>query len=163
VAATAFVIVLLVGGAAAPTVDEVAGLADLRPTAPAPSPRPQQPTLLAADAEGLAYPDWSREFGWRASGERQDRIGDRDATTVYYAKEGGEIAYTIVSGKPLERGHGAATTTVDGVEFAIDDEGGRTVVTWLRGGHTCVLSGEGVPRESLVELAAWKGDGAVAF
>ena len=42
-------------------------------------------------------------------------------------------------------------------------DGDRTVVTWLRDGHTCVLSGSGVPRRTMLELAAWKGDGAVAF
>ena len=40
---------------------------------------------------------------------------------------------------------------------------GEPAVTWLRGGHTCVLAGQGVPEDTLLELAAWKGDGAVAF
>ncbi len=163
VAAVALAVVLLAGGATAPTLDEAAELAALPASSPAPQTRPDQPTLLAAEAEGLAFPDWSAEFGWRASGERTDRIGDRDATTVYYDKDGGQIAYTIVSGEPLERVPDAATTTVDGVDLAVTDDGGRTVVTWLRDGHTCVLSGAGVPRRSLLELAAWKGDGAVAF
>ncbi len=163
VAAVALAVVVLVGGAGAPTIDEAAGLAARPASAPAPATRPDQPTLLAAEAEGLAFPDWSEEFGWRASGERADRIGDRDATTVYYDKDGGQIAYTIVSGEPLERPSDAATTTVDGVDLAVTRDGERTVVTWLRDGHTCVLSGAGVPRRSLLELAAWKGDGAVAF
>ena len=42
-------------------------------------------------------------------------------------------------------------------------EGGRTIVTWLRGGRTCVLSGNGVSAKDLREVAAWKGDGAVPF
>jgi hypothetical protein len=37
------------------------------------------------------------------------------------------------------------------------------VVTWRRQGHTCVLSGTGVDRDTLLELAAWKGQGAVSF
>jgi hypothetical protein len=40
---------------------------------------------------------------------------------------------------------------------------GRQVVTWLRGGLTCVLSGADVDRPTLLELAAWKGQGAVRF
>jgi hypothetical protein len=36
-------------------------------------------------------------------------------------------------------------------------------VTWLRDGHSCVLAGKGVERSALLELAAWKGDGAVTF
>ena len=83
--------------------------------------------------------------------------------TVYYEKDGNRIAYTIVSGESLGRPPDAATTTVDGVEFAVARDGERTIVTWLRGGHSCVLSGEDVDRSTLVELAAWRGDGAVAF
>jgi hypothetical protein len=36
-------------------------------------------------------------------------------------------------------------------------------VTWLRGGHTCVLSGAGVDEDTLTKLAVWKGAGAVTF
>ena len=36
-------------------------------------------------------------------------------------------------------------------------------VTWLRDGHTCVLSGVGVPEDTLTKLAVWKGKGAVTF
>jgi hypothetical protein len=43
------------------------------------------------------------------------------------------------------------------------DEEGREVVTWLRGGQTCVLSGERVSEATLLELAAWKGMGSVKF
>jgi hypothetical protein len=43
------------------------------------------------------------------------------------------------------------------------DEEGREVVTWLRGGRTCVLSGDGVSSATLLELAAWKGMGSVKF
>ena len=163
VAAVAVAVIVLAGGGGAPTIDEAAGLAALPPTEPAPEPRPDQPTLLAAEAEGLAYPNWSGEFGWKAAGERADRVGDRDATTVYYEKEGDRIGYTIVSGDSLGRPPDAATTTVEGVEFAVARDGERTIVTWLRGGHSCVLSGEDVDRSTLVELAAWRGDGAVAF
>jgi hypothetical protein len=164
VAAVAVAIVVLAGGASAPTIDEAAGLASRPATAPAPGPRAGQPTLLTAEAEGLAYPNWAREFGWRASGERSDRLGDRDATTVLYRNaDGNELAYTIVSGDALEPEAGAEATKVDGVELAVSRDGDRTVVTWLRDGHTCVLSGFGVPRRTMLDLAAWKGDGAVAF
>jgi hypothetical protein len=32
---------------------------------------------------------------------------------------------------------------------------GRLVVTWRKGGHTCILSGSGVPRAELAKLAGW--------
>jgi hypothetical protein len=40
---------------------------------------------------------------------------------------------------------------------------GRDVVTWKRGGHTCVLSSKDVPRAELLALAGWKAKGAVKF
>ena len=40
---------------------------------------------------------------------------------------------------------------------------GRHVVTWLRGGRTCVLSGTALPRAVLVKLAAWNGKGTIPF
>ena len=164
VAAVAVAIVLLAGGASTPTIEQAAGLASRPATAPAPAPRADQPTLLTAEAEGLAYPNWAREFGWRASGERSDELGDRDATTVLYRNaDDNRLAYTIVSGTALEPEPGAKPTTVDGVRLSVTRDGDRTVVTWLRDGHTCVLSGSGVPRRTMLELAAWKGDGAVAF
>jgi hypothetical protein len=36
-------------------------------------------------------------------------------------------------------------------------------VTWVRQGHTCVLSGTGVDADTLLTLASWKGKGAVRF
>jgi hypothetical protein len=39
----------------------------------------------------------------------------------------------------------------------------KVAVTWLREGRTCVLSGADVPREELLALAAWKGEGTVSF
>ncbi|HEU5242560.1 MAG TPA: MBL fold metallo-hydrolase [Ornithinibacter sp.] len=66
-------------------------------------------------------------------------------------------------GDALDAEPGAEATTVDGVRLSVTRDGDRTVVTWLRDGHTCVLSGSGVPRRTMLELAAWKGDGAVAF
>ena len=43
------------------------------------------------------------------------------------------------------------------------DSDGEPAVTWLRGGHTCVLTGSGVSEDELLELAAWQGEGAVQF
>ena len=161
-AAVIAVVVLTAGGA--PTVDETAELAALPASEPAPVPQPGEPTLLAADVEGVAFPNWESEFGWRATGSRTDEVEGRKARTVVYEKEGNRVAYTIVSGDALEVPEGGATTTVDGVEFtSFTGPDGDPSVTWLREGHTCVLSGDGVSEESLVELAAWKGDGAVAF
>jgi hypothetical protein len=41
--------------------------------------------------------------------------------------------------------------------------GGRLVVTWQRNGRTCILTGPGIDRDTLLELAAWRGMGAIPF
>jgi hypothetical protein len=50
-----------------------------------------------------------------------------------------------------------------GVTYHVFRKDGRAVVTWERGGHTCVLSGKGVQDRELVALANWRGKGAVPF
>jgi hypothetical protein len=162
-AAIALAVVVLAGGGE-PSVVETAEIASESPTQPAPSASESEPTLLAASFEGLAYPDWSREFGWRAVGERDDELEGRDTHTVFYENdEGARIAYTIVAGEALDPPEGAQPHTVEGVDLDSFEANGAGAVTWLRDGHTCVLSGEGVEKETLLELAAWKGDGAVTF
>jgi hypothetical protein len=162
VAAAVLAIVVLSGGE--PTVDDAAALAQLSAAEPAPAAQPDQPALLAASFEGLSYPNWQREFGWRAVGERSGELDGRDAHTVYYENaDGARIGYTIVAGDELDEPAGAKRSVVDGVELAAFESDGANGVTWLRDGHSCVLAGEGVERSTLLELAAWKGDGAVTF
>ncbi len=149
---------------AEPTVAEAAAVAALPATEPAPQQQPGAPALLAASFEGLSYPDWADEFGWRAVGERSDELDGRATNTVFYENaEGVRIGYTIVAGDALDSPEDSERTVVEGVELDAFSADGERAVTWLRDGHTCVLAGEGVPEETLLELAAWKGDGAVAF
>jgi hypothetical protein len=163
-AAAAAALALFVLPAGDPTVDEAAELAAEPAAEPAPAPQPGEPALLTASFEGLAYPDWEREFGWRAVGERSDELDGRHTRTVLYEnRDGARIGYTIVAGEALEPPSDGESANVNGVEleaFAVD---GQSAVTWLREGHTCVLAGEGVERSTLLELAAWMGDGAVTF
>jgi hypothetical protein len=163
VAAAVLAIVLLSGGGD-PSVTDAAALAQLPAAEPAPAAEPDQPTLLAASFEGLSYPDWEREFGWRAVGERSDQLDGRDAHTVFYENaDGARIGYTIVAGDALDEPSAAKRSVVDGVELAAFEADGANGVTWLRDDHSCVLAGEGVERSTLLELAAWNGDGAVTF
>ena len=164
VAALAVAVAVITLPGADPSVTEAAGLAQLSPTEPPPPARPDEPALLAANFEGLSYPDWSGEFGWRAVGERTEELDGRDAHTVFYENdEGRRIGYTIVSGEALDPPEGGERKVVDGVELDAFTADGTPAVTWLRDGHSCVLAGDGVERDTLLELAAWKGDGAVAF
>lgn len=161
--ALALALVLPGGTPGAPTVVEAAGLGTQPPAAGPPPPDPVDPRLLDAQQAGVAYPNWKPKFGWAAGGKRSDDLDGRATSTVYYEKRGRTLAYTIVDGRPLENPEGGERTTVEGTELTTLEQDGRTVVTWLRGGHTCVLSGEGVDTKTMLELAGWKGKGAVEF
>ena len=156
-AATATVLALVLPGGApgSPSVSQAAALANLGPAAPAPAADPAAPQKLQTGAEDLYFPNWSSSFGWRALGQRLDRIGGRTATTVYYGWRGHMIAYTIVAAPALKQ-PSASTSTLGGTELRTFSLNGRLVVTWRRANHTCVLSGAGVSASELQKLAAWK-------
>jgi hypothetical protein len=156
-AAAAAVVVLTVGGGpGAPTVASAATLAFRAPVQPAGSVAPGTETLTWPVAAGLTFPDWVREYGFDAVGARTDRLDGRVATTVYYKRGANRIAYTIVSGRALAAGTAARSTTWHGTHLLSFNARGRAVVTWLRGGHTCVLSGNPALLRELQRLAASK-------
>jgi hypothetical protein len=160
-AAALLMVLLLPGGAGGPSVVEAAALGTRAATAPA--PQPGRPKLLGASAFGLPFPDWAEKFGWEPSGRRVDDIDGRRAVTVFYAKAGREIAYTIVSGEALPAPERSAAASREGTSLRYLSRAGRTIVTWERGGRTCVLSGDEVAATTLLDLAGWKGLGAVPF
>lgn len=163
VAVTALAVVLILSsGSGSPSVNDAARLGERPPTG-AVHADPSNPRLLAAAVQGVPFPNWSGEFGWHQVGTRSDRLGDREARTVLYRHEGKRIAYTIVSGHGIAAPSDATTTTRNGVHLHAFEDRGRRVVTWWRGGRTCVLSGSGVGDRQLLKLASWKGDGAVPF
>ena len=101
----------------------------LPPTEPALEPRPDQPRLLATEAEGLAYPNWIGEFGWRplASAPIASATAtQRPSTTRRTATD----RQTIVSGDSLGRPPDATTTTVEESSSRSPAIGERTIVTW---------------------------------
>jgi hypothetical protein len=139
-------------------VSQAAGLAALGPVGAAPYPDRVTPAKLETRVEDVYFPNWSARFGWRAIGQRTDRIGGRLAVTVYYDRHGMRLAYTIV-GAPTLASPAAQVTSVNGTQLRTLPLGGRQVVTWRRAGHTCVLSGSGVPIAELQRLAAWDAPG----
>lgn len=150
VAAALIVALVLSGGSApAPSVEELATLGDRSATEPAPTVPPDHRAWLSRRAAGLPFPNLAEQFGWRAAGAREDTVDGRAATTVFYKRGGRQIAYTIVLGEPLAHS-GRFATLVDGR---------RHIVTWLRRGHTCVLSSDQASRAELRRLAAWPGNG----
>jgi anti-sigma factor RsiW len=126
----AFVVLLAAGG---PAVEQVLAVAARPATAPA---------ALDREFEGVRFP---RYENWRATGERRDVIDGRSVRTVFYAKDGREIAYAIVAGPALSREEALRVVREDGV----------VAVTWTRAGRTCVIAASGGDADALARLAVW--------
>lgn len=154
-------LVLVLGGAGAPSVTDTLGAAT-QTAAIGVTVDEETPQLLTLGRDGVPFPNFAAKFGWEATGARTDDIDGRPTTTVFYERDGQEIAYTIVGGEALEVPDGD-TATIEGRDYTVLEEDGRTIVTWERGGRTCVLSGEDVSAGELLELAGWKGKGNVPF
>jgi hypothetical protein len=159
-AATALALGLVAGAGGGPSVAAVTSLSALPPAQPAPA---SEGALLDRSFEGVTFPDWRREFGWRAIGARTDTVDGRRADTVFYTHEGHVIGYTVLAGDPVEPPRSASTVTRDGVELHRFRDGHRDVVMFERDGRTCVLAGHVIHRDTLAKLAAWQGDGSVRF
>jgi hypothetical protein len=146
------------GGSAGLSVAQAAELAQRGPAAPAPAVNGARPSLLKRSVDGVVYPSWQDEFPWRASGAREDKLDGRRAVTVFYDNpQHARVGYTIVAGEPLDEPSGPGLR--QGSEhYVVLSRGDRTIVTWRRGGHTCVLSGPAsVPRAKFLALASWSG------
>ncbi|HUA44964.1 MAG TPA: hypothetical protein VMA77_07045 [Solirubrobacteraceae bacterium] len=164
VATFATILALIAGGEPGLTVAQAATLAARPAVAGVAEPPDGRVTLPRLRASGLPFPYWEDRFGWRATGARTDRIDGRVMTTVFYRRGVQRIAYTIVSGKPVPAGAGVRTVTRARTRLAsFSTSGGQRVVTWLRQGHTCVLSGQDVPAAALFELAAWRAHGRIPY
>ena len=157
-AAVAALVLLLPGGTpGAPSVSQAATVAFRGPAMAAPAPDRTHPGFkLNQDVEDVYFPNWFDRFGYRAVGQRVDRIGGHLAVTVYYQREGGSmVAYTILA-SPALPWPGTRTESVKHVKYQSFTSGSRWVVTWRRAGHTCVLSAAGVPVSVLAQLAGWR-------
>ncbi|MGH2983980.1 MAG: hypothetical protein ACRDK5_06970, partial [Solirubrobacterales bacterium] len=163
-AAAALVAVLVLPtGSGGPSVVEAAQLSDLPATQASVPVHPSSPKILSASGDGVPFPNLEGEFGWGEAGARSDELDGRETKTVFYERGGRRIGYTIVSGKALPWPSGARKTDLNGVALRSTADGPKQIVTWLRGGRTCVLSGNGVSSAELLKLASWKGEGSVPF
>jgi hypothetical protein len=157
-AAAAALLLLLVlpgGNPEAPSVAQAAMLGARQPSG-GPPPRYDHAPYLDRKVGGILFPRWQERFGWRAEGVRSDRLGGRDTTTVYYGYEGRRIGYTIVGGAALPQPADWRAETHSGTQLRAARLGSRTVVTWRRRDHTCILSGRGLSAQTLFALAAWR-------
>jgi hypothetical protein len=151
------------GGQAALTVAQAATIAARPATAVVAEPADDEVTLPRLSAAGLPFPYWEDHFGWHATGTRTDRMDGHALTTVFYRRGAQHIAYTIVAGDRLPPVTDAHIAVRAGTLLTISTTAGRTVVTWLRQGHTCVLSARDVPLDALVKLATWRGQGRIPY
>lgn len=143
------------GQAAAPTLRAA--------TLHAPSENTTHHAQLAVAVDGVPFPYWKDRFDWRSTGARSDRIGGRLVTTVFYTNSGGQrIGYAIVAGTPAPRVSGGKIVWRGGVPYRLLTSNGAAVVTWLRDGHLCVVSGHGVSSATLLRLASWNDSNATS-
>ncbi len=155
----------LSSGGSAPTVsfNQAAALTLRAATLPAPAESRAHHAQLAVAVDGVPFPYWSERFGWRSTGSRTDRVGGRSITTVFYSdSHGRRIGYAIVAGAPAPRIGGGTIAWQGGVSYRLLNQNGAAVVTWLRDGHLCVVSGHGVSSAALLRLASWSDHGATA-
>jgi hypothetical protein len=138
---------LSVGQAVAPTLRAA--------TLPAPPESLAHHAQLEAAVGGVPFPYWGERFGWHGIGARADRINGHTVKTVFYANGGGQrVGYAIFAGSPMPK-TGGVVTWRGGVSYRLFEENGVAVVTWLRDGHLCVVSGRGVSSATLLRLASW--------
>jgi hypothetical protein len=158
--ATALALVLTLPGdvPGGPTVVEAAQLAAEPPQRPAP---PAVGDHLPLAVGGVPFPNWEYRFHWRAAGQRTDRVRGRPVTTVYYTWRGLRVAYSIVAGRRVPAPVATGPIHRSGTRFLHFKAAGHTVITWVRGGRTCILTARGVPTSTMVTLAAWKDGGTV--
>jgi hypothetical protein len=161
VAALALVLTLPGDVPGGPTIVEASELAARPPTAPPPPRDARQPKLLSTRVEGLAYPYWD-EIKWEVSGTRVDTLDGRRVTTVYYDRGPKRVGYQIIPGERVAPPVATEQQTLGGTVFRSFRAGKRTIVTWVRDDHTCVLSGTDTPLRVLIKLASWTGGGAVS-
>jgi hypothetical protein len=153
-------------GSGNPSVIDVHRLSAGGTEAPAPPPMGGAKHELAAQVEGVTFPnlDLKPGFDWRAVGERSDSLDGRPTKTVFYAHEEHLVAYTIVGGDPLTVPADAVPRRRNGVDVGLlHDDHGHDIAVFERQGHTCVISGHVERRSSLLRLAAWSGHGQITF
>ncbi len=160
-AAAAAALVLALGGSAgAPSIAQAAALATRAPTAPAPAADPSDPSkLLTAKMGTLHFPNWQSAGGWHAVGERHDKVGNRTATTVYYATGSSRVVYSIVSSPTLHMKPDTVVLPSSPLQTqygATMWHHGRATVVWEEAGHTCLLTGSrGMSAAKLWQLASF--------
>jgi len=144
------------GGGAKLTLQSASALALGSPTQPAPQESASHHSQLGVAVDGVAFPYWEQHLGWKASGQRSDRLGGRSVATVFYTSwHGQRVGYAIVAGSSPLRPSGGTVVWRGGTPYRLLRQGGSEIVTWTRSGHLCVIAGRGVSGHTLLRLASW--------
>jgi hypothetical protein len=164
VAAVAIALVAGGGGAAGPTLHEYVALGSLAATGGPPAKSGNGSAQLAVSVDGVPFPYWEDQFGWRARGVRSGNIAGHAVTTVFYSDHAGRrVSYSIVAGTPQPLNGLAADRAVavwhDGERYWIANVNGTPAVVWMRDGRRCILAGRGLSSQELLALASWSGQG----
>ncbi len=109
---------------------------------------------LTVSSGGVRFPDYGAQAGWRPVGTRTDRLGGRTTVSVAYDASGARAGYAIVAGAPLPVPAGAQRLVYKGVPVAVVRHGDLRIVTWRRGGRTCVVAARGTSLDRLLDLVA---------
>lgn len=153
----------LSGGSSTLSVRDASALTLRQATAPAPSESSSDRRQLTAAVDGVRFPYWGGHFGWRSTGSRTDTVDGRAVTTVFYTNRRGErVGYAIVAGDGRAQMGGGVVSMRDGTPYRVLTVNGVAVVTWLRDGRLCVVSGRGVSGSTLLALASWDDHRSVA-
>jgi hypothetical protein len=149
------------GGTQSPTIAEAAAVALREPALAAPARDPRAPAFLRASSGGVAFPDYTQSgLGWRADGLLRTRRGGHEIVAVSYTRAtAGRVGYAIVGGAPLRATKDAATVVRDGSRYAVSRDGAMQIVSWQRGGRTCVLASRDASAQALLRLASWRPAG----
>jgi hypothetical protein len=142
------------GGSSALSIRQASRLTLRAATTPAPGQSTGNANNLTLAVDDVAFPYWEDRFGWRATGARSDTLDGRAVTTVFYSDaRGHRIGYAIVSGAGAQALSGGTLVMRGRTPYRLLSEDGLPVVSWLRAGHLCVVSGRGVSQATLLRLA----------
>jgi anti-sigma factor RsiW len=150
-AALALALILIISGGGPPTIGQTASLATRSAVQAAPAVEPTAPGLLTANVQKLHFPDWQAQGGWSSTGTREDSVGGRAVTTVYYRHAGTQIAYSIVA-KPALGG----SNPTGSHHYRPFKRDGRDFIVWTESGHTCLLSSNRLNSDQLWALVQGK-------
>lgn len=157
------IVVGLSGGSSTLSVRDASALTLRQATGGPPAESSSDRRELTAAVDGVSFPYWGGHFGWRSTGSRTDHLDGRTVTTIFYANpRGRRVGYAIVAGTAPAQMSGGVVSMRDGTPYRLLTVNGTAVVSWLRAGHLCVVSGRGVDGATLLALASWDEHRTVA-